>query len=407
VEENRFALEAIKARLEYGDLAGKKEGALSEEMQTLEILNESSAEILDKITGGKLHSDESVKELMETLERKVQASQRLSEGQSTHKAPDFGEDSNAIRKLDVLGKISSKTRGEKTYLSQYEVIPFLGMTLSHQIARQLEKFYPTDGHTVGRFGKINRIKTYQTAVVREGKIPPENIAKDDIRVYPKEENSFILLITDFSTSMRDMLPANNLSKLDGALLSVLGLFYYFRQQNLLARRRKFEMVLFPITTDLAKTMRKYYRLKSRLDVEDLLKNAKAQGYTPITDTVLNAAEWTRKVRMQDRELHLVIVTDGRPNVSSSKAAKLTPPPRLPRTLCDVYWRELCSALWELKNSQPPWGISYIQIGTEKELSMLEKHVRMYLKSITKPVLLRAEDIGALGNKIAKEVHKNA
>ncbi|MHA2498439.1 MAG: hypothetical protein ACXAEL_02620 [Candidatus Hodarchaeales archaeon] len=198
-----------------------------------------------------------------------------------------------------------------------------------------------------------------------------------------------------------------MSKLDGALLSVLGLFYYFRQQNLLARRRKFEMVLFPITTDLAKTMKQYYRLKSRQDVEDLLKNAKAQGYTPITDTVLNAAEWTRKAKIQDRELHLAVVTDGRPNVSSSKAAKLTPPPRLPRTLCDVYWRELCSALWELKTSQPPWGISYIQIGTEKELSMVEKHVRMYLKSITKPVLLRAEDIGTLGNKIAKEVQKNA
>ncbi|MHA2495119.1 MAG: hypothetical protein ACXAEI_06510, partial [Candidatus Hodarchaeales archaeon] len=356
---------------------------------------------------GKLHSNESVKELMEALERKVQASQPSSERQNIHKAANFGEDSGAIRKLAVLGKISSKTRGEKTYLSQYEVIPFLGMILSHQIARQLEKFYPTDGHTAGRFGKINRIKTYQTAVVREGRIPPENFAKDDIRVYPKEENSFILLIADFSTSMRDMLPATNLSKLDGALLSVLGLFYYFRQQNLLARRRKFEMVLFPITTDLAKTMKQYYRLKSRQDVEDLLKNAKAQGYTPITDTVLNAAEWTRKAKIQDRELHLAVVTDGRPNVSSSKAAKLTPPPRLPRTLCDVYWRELCSALWELKTSQPPWGISYIQIGTEKELSMVEKHVRMYLKSITKPVLLRAEDIGTLGNKIAKEVQKNA
>ncbi|MHA2272476.1 MAG: hypothetical protein ACXACI_11480, partial [Candidatus Hodarchaeales archaeon] len=129
-------------------------------------------------------------------------------------AANFGEDSGAIRKLAVLGKISSKTRGEKTYLSQYEVIPFLGMILSHQIARQLEKFYPTDGHTAGRFGKINRIKTYQAAVVREGKIPPQIFAKDDIRVYPKEENTLILLVADFSTSMREKLEGENLSKLE-------------------------------------------------------------------------------------------------------------------------------------------------------------------------------------------------
>ncbi|MHA2497558.1 MAG: hypothetical protein ACXAEI_18980, partial [Candidatus Hodarchaeales archaeon] len=92
VEKNRFALDAIKARLEYGNLAGKTEGAINEEMQTLEILNESAAEILDKITGGKLHSNESVKELMEALERRVQASQPSSERQNTHKAANFGED---------------------------------------------------------------------------------------------------------------------------------------------------------------------------------------------------------------------------------------------------------------------------------------------------------------------------
>ncbi|MHA2231446.1 MAG: hypothetical protein ACXAB4_03040 [Candidatus Hodarchaeales archaeon] len=408
VEDNRFALEALKARLEHGNLTGGGQGALEEEMLTREIIDESATEILNKIKSGNLHDNESVKNLVKSLAEKERAAHSSSENPPTHGIPSVRGDSDAINELESLGKIPSKAGGEKSFLSQQEIIPFLGTVLSHQIARQLEKFYPTDGHSPGKFGKINRLKTYQTAVARKGEIPPENFIESDMRVYPKEENSQILLITDFSTSMRDSLPSTKLSKLDGALLSVLGLFFYFRQQNLLARRKKFETALFPITTDLAKTMKKFYRLSSRQDMEDLLKNAKAQGYTPITDTVLDAADWVRTTRIRNREMHLVIITDGKANVSSPRAANLKPPPTLPRTLCDSAWRELSSVLWELKNhTKPTWGITYIQIGTENELSMLEKHVRAYLDRITKPILLRSEDIGTLGKRIASEVQRFA
>ncbi|MFX0113126.1 MAG: hypothetical protein ACFFB3_01120 [Candidatus Hodarchaeota archaeon] len=408
MEENRFALDAIKARLEHGDLMGKEQAALEEEMQTMEILNSAAAEILNKIKGGNLHDSESVEDLMNNLEKKTRAAHSPHESSAIHQVPGLEGNGDPIKRLEILGKISSKVGGEKSFLSYHEIIPFLGMLLSHQIARQLEKFYPTDGHTPGKFGKINRVKTYQTAAVRRGEVPPKGFTEDDIHVYPKEENSLVLLITDFSTSMRDKLPATNLSKLDGALLAVVGLFYYFRQQNLLARRRKFEIVLFPITTDLAKTMKEIYLIKSRRDIEDLLKNARAQGYTPITDTVLNAVDWVKRAKTRDRELHLVIVTDGKANVSSKRAFKLKPPPSLPRILVDPHWRELSSVLWELKNHrQPAWGISYIQIGTEKELSMLEKHAKAYLFGITQPVLLRSEDMGSLGKKIASEVQRYA
>jgi hypothetical protein len=408
IEENRFAIDAIKARIEHGDFMGKEQAALEEEMQTMEIINSSAAEILSKIKEGNLHDSESVEKIMNNLEKKARAARSPRESPTFHETPGLGEGTDPIKRLAVLGKISSKVGGEKSFLSHHEIIPFLGMVLSHQIARQLGKFYPTDGHVRGRFGKINRAKTYQTAVTRRGEIPPKGFIEEDIHVYPKEENSLVLLITDFSTSMRDALPATNLSKLDGALLSVVGLFYYFRQQNLLARRRKFEMVLFPITTDLARTMKDLYLIKSRRDIEDLLRNARAQGYTPITDTVLDAADWVKRAKIRDRELHLVIVTDGKANVSSKRAFKLKPPPNLPRILGDPHWKELSSVLWELKNhSQPTWGISYIQIGTEKELSMLEKHVKAYLFGITQPVLLQSEDIGFLGKKIASEVQRYA
>jgi len=407
LEENRFALEAIKSRLEHGDLMGTEGGALAKEMQIREILDENAQDILQKINDGKFDSKKSVSDLMDSLEERLRTSHSTTAYKDVHRIPVAHGDSNPIRKLSILEKIPTKVAGGRSFLSQHEIIPLLGTTLSSRIVKQLSKFYPTDGHEPRKFGKINRSMTYRAAIVRHNEVPPKDLSKDDLRVHPTEENTWILLLADFSTSMRDSLPETNLSKVDGALLSVLGLYYYFGQQNLIAGRSKFEMALFPITSDLASGMKSYYRIRTRQDIENLLRNARAQGYTPITDTVLDAVEWTEKLNIRDRELHLVIVTDGKPNVSSSRASKLKQP-FLSRNLCDPAWRELSTVLWHLKNQkQPPWGITYIQIGSKTELSMFERHVRAYLDHITDPILLQAQEIGSLGARIAFEVQRDA
>ncbi|MHA1212436.1 MAG: hypothetical protein ACTSSH_08245, partial [Candidatus Heimdallarchaeota archaeon] len=139
--------------------------------------------------------------------------------------------SESLRTLEELTDIEITDRfGHKIRIKREEVMDFLGNQLGNWLARQLPA-RPIADTIVRPRGKIHKKKTFEHSILTSQKIPPSSIDIDDIVVMKKDRNAQIYLIVDTSQSMRNVVRNTHFSRLEGALLTSLAIFYYFKKQG--------------------------------------------------------------------------------------------------------------------------------------------------------------------------------
>ncbi|MCE7734993.1 MAG: VWA domain-containing protein [Candidatus Heimdallarchaeota archaeon] len=331
---------------------------------------------------------------------------------------EFGELKAAktiLNQLNTITDIEIKDQfGRQRRVSRNDVLDVIGSVLGNMLMRQVS-LWPVDNIMPRPRGRLQRKKTYKAAIAREGKIPPSTIKNEDIRVVDKDRLSLVYFIVDMSESMGKSVFKGGLTRLDGALLTSLGLFYYFKLLNRRKRREfdSFKMHIVPVTKNP-------YVISDNKKFEDFLLNAEAKGKTRLvhaTQTAINHLNDSYKDNSYD--VQLVYLTDGRPNVvfdSSIPGYRLSSLKNFfekSDTKTPVKTQECMIQLNQifnyLKNSRERnWNISYFLMASQKLLRTgFYAETKEMLSGISRPITLDPTEVDQLGRRILKETIVNA
>ena len=242
-----------------------------------------------------------------------------------------------------------------------------------------------------------------------------DLKNEDIRVIDKDRLSLVYFIVDMSESMGKSVFKGGLTRLDGALLTSLGLFYYFKLLNRRKRREfdSFKMHIVPVTKNP-------YVISDNRKFEDFLLNGEAKGKTRLvhaTQAAVNHVHDTYKDNNYD--IQLVYLTDGRPNVvfdSSLPGYSLKSLKNffaMSDTKTPVQTQECMIQLNQifnfLKNSQDRnWNSSYFLMASQKLMRTgFYEETKAMLSGITRPITLDPTEVDQLGRRILKETIVNA
>jgi hypothetical protein len=297
--ENALAINNIRRKLLVTPLTAMEEEDLIQELEILEYIgNNALPDALLKVNIGELQTQEEIEQF-------IQNHIKGYEGTAEYKK----QLTESLRTLEELTDIEITDRyGHTMRIKREDVMDFLGNQLGNWLARQMPARPSTDTIVRPR-GKVHKKKTYQHSILTSQAIPPESIDVDDIVVMKKDRNAQIYLIVDTSQSMRNIVRNTQFSRLEGALLTSLAIFYYFKKQGRTRRTAKkaFKTAVVPIT-------KHRHIISSEGQLENFLLTARARGRTPTSQAVQTAINHARvKKNTQDRDIHLIIVTDGRPN----------------------------------------------------------------------------------------------
>ncbi|MBN1329701.1 MAG: hypothetical protein JXA54_09535 [Candidatus Heimdallarchaeota archaeon] len=397
--ENAVAVKNIQRRLLITPLTPLEEEDLIRELDILEYLgNNALPDALLKVNMGELQTKEEIEEF-------IQKHLKGFEGSAEYKK----QLSESLRTLEELTDIEITDRfGHKMRIKREEVMDFLGNQLGSWLTRQLPARPITDTIVRPR-GKIHKKKTFQHSILTSQHIPPKSIDLDDIVVMKKDRNAQIYLIVDISQSMRNVVQNTHFSRLEGALLTSLAIFYYFKKQGRTRRsnQKAFRTAVVPISK-----ARKIVSTDSEL--ERFLLTATAKGRTPMSASLKAAIEHARiKKNTQDRDIHLIIVTDGRPNelipgYEPKSSASLLNYFEEERDDIDPVSRncylELNSLLKEATRDQSKtWKVSYFLIGSERmKYTDIWQDTRRALRGITYPVIIDPSRMDELAKTIVME-----
>ncbi|MHA1305518.1 MAG: hypothetical protein ACTSPI_17600, partial [Candidatus Heimdallarchaeaceae archaeon] len=258
-------------------------------------------------------------------------------------------------------------------------------------------------------GTIRLPETYKSAVISSQSIPPTRIKQEDIVRVKKDRRSLVYFLVDLSQSMQKEVFEGGMSRLDGALLTALSLYYYFKMANRRKRKRfdMFKLAVVPI-------IKNPFVVDDDDKMEELLLNAKAKGRTHTVKSVLTAIEHAKaQYRDKDIDVQLTIVTDGMPNIpvypfeyKTSAALKQyfneIDTKTKPETIeCLVQLNAIFNTL--KADHTRNWNISYFLMGTEAlRKKEIFSHTKQMLKGITKPILINPAKIDKLGEQILRE-----
>ncbi|MHA1220576.1 MAG: hypothetical protein ACTSQB_02470, partial [Candidatus Heimdallarchaeota archaeon] len=397
--ENAVAVKNIQRRLLVTPLEPLEEEDLIRELDILEYLgNNALPDALLQVNMGELQTQEEIESF-------IQKHLKGFEGTAEYKK----HLSESLRTLEELTDIEITDRfGHKIRIKREEVMEFLGNQLGNWLARQLPA-RPISDTIVRPRGKIHKKKTFEHSILTSQKIPPSSIDIDDIVVMKKDRNAQIYLIVDTSQSMRNVVRNTHFSRLEGALLTSLAIFYYFKKQGRTRRsnQKAFRTAVVPIS--------KGKRIvSSESDLERFLLTARAKGRTPMSASIQAAINHAKiKKNTQNRDIHLIIVTDGRPNelipgYDTRPSASLTNYFADERADIDPVTRncylELNSLLRNTTRDQSrTWKVSYFLIGSERmKLTDIWQDTRRALRGTTYPVIIDPSRMDELAKTIVTE-----
>ncbi len=397
--ENAIAVNNIRRKLIVTPLEPLEEEDLIRNLEILEYLgNNTLPDALLKVNMGELQTKEEIEDF-------IQKHLKGFEGTAEYKK----QLSESLRTLEELTDIEITDRfGHKMRIKREEVMDFLGNQLGNWLARQMPA-KPTTDTIVRPRGKIHKKKTFEHSMLTSQTVPPKSIDIDDIVVMKKDRNAQIYLIVDTSQSMRNVVEGSHFSRLEGALLTSLAIFYYFKSQGRSRRtnQKAFRTAVVPISKSRRVVSTEY-------ELERFLLTATAKGRTPMSASIKSAINHAKvKKNTQNRDIHFIIVTDGRPN-------ELIPgyDPTPSRSLLSYFeeerdsidpvtrncYMELNSLLRDVTRDQSrTWKVSYFLIGSERmKLTDIWQDTRRALRGITYPIVINPSRMDVLAKTIVTE-----
>lgn len=321
-----------------------------------------------------------------------------------------------LNQLNDITDIEIKDKfGRKRRISRSDVLEVIGNVLGNLLMRQTS-LWPVDDILARPRGRIHLKKTYREAIIREAKLPPTEILSEDIRVIDKDRLSLIYFIVDMSQSMSRAVYTGGLTRLDGALLTSLALYYYFKLLNRRKRREfdSFNMHVVPVT----KTP---FVISDDSKFEDFLFNAEAKGKTRLVHACYTAMRHVQEnYKDNSYDVQLVFLTDGRPNVPFEGELPGIISKELKNyfgksntTQCPINVQECMIQLNQLfmnlkRKRDRKWNIAYFMMAGKKfKDSSFYFDTKAMLAGISKQIIIDPTEIDTLGKRILQETIVNA
>ncbi len=398
--KNAVAVDNIVQKIMNTFLIAEEEERLVNEMKLLRFIGERILpDVLERVNRNELQTVEDILKYIQDLLKELKQEGTVDLQQLAEKLSQLTE----IVDIEIIDAFGRKKR-----ISRESVMDLLGKILGRYLMKQIS-VAPIDEVQKRLHGTIRLKETYKSAVLSSQTIPPTEVKQEDIMRIKKDRRSLVYLIVDMSQSMKKTVFEGKMSRLDGALLTSLSLYYYFKMIN--RRRRKrfdmFKLAVVPI-------IKNPFVVDDDKKMEQLLLTAEARGKTHMVQSILKAIEHAKKQHTdKDIDVQLTIVTDGMPNVpvypfNFKKSQELKKYFNEIETKTNADTRECLQQLNAIFSSLKAdrsrnWNISYFLMGTEalrnKEIYI---HTKRMLKGITKPILVDPAQIKNLGEQILRE-----
>ncbi len=398
--KNAVAIDNILQKIMNTFLTAEEEERLLNELKLLRFIGDHILpDVLERVNRNELQTVEDILQYIQELLRELKY-------EGTIDIQQLAEKLNQLK--DIVDIEITDAFGRKKRISRENVMDLLGRILGRYLMKQIS-VAPIDEVQKRFSGSIRLKETYKSAVLRSQMIPPTSVKQEDIVRVKKDRRSLVYQIVDMSQSMSKTLFEGKMSRLDGALLTSLSLYYYFKMLNRRKRKRydMFKLAVVPIRK--GPTV-----IDDDKKMEHLLLTADAKGKTYMVQSVLKAIEHARKQHLDKNiDVQLTIVTDGMPNVpirpfgfKTSKGLKRYFDEIETKTKPDTIecLIQLNGIFSSLKNDRSRnWNISYFLMGTEAlRKKELYSHTQRMLKGITKPILIDPAQINKLGEQILRE-----
>ena len=397
----RMASLNIREMLQTTALSAEREEELVEQLMVYRFMLERTLpEALELVNEDKLLTAE---DILKFIQKHIKLMQEVY-GRTLEKALSIMNQLEEITDIEVRDQFGRKKRIQRS-----DVLDVIGRALGSFLMRQAT-FRPVDDVDNRPRGRVLAKKTYRAAMMRSGRVPPNDIAEQDIRVVNKDRLSLVYFIVDVSQSMGKRVFSGGLTRLDGALLTSLGLFYYYNLTNRRKRREfdSFQMHLVPVV-ELP------YVIEDKKKLEDFLFAAEAKGKTRLVHALNTVVRHVKEAHKDnDYDVQIIMLTDGRPNVPFEGKV----PGFRDKFLKEYFRRESkttntdsIECMMQLNqyfnylrlSKDREWNISYFLMAREKfRESNLFKDTQEMLKGITRPILIDPTEVDKLGAKIIRE-----
>ncbi len=320
-----------------------------------------------------------------------------------------------LNQLNSITDIEIKDQfGRKRRISRSDVLEVIGDILGNMLTRQTS-LWPVDNIQARPRGRIHLKKTYREAIMREIKVPPQEIHNEDIRVIDKDRLSLVYFIVDMSQSMSKMVYKEGLTRLDGALLTSLGLFYFFKLFNRRKRREfdSFKMHMVPV-------VKTPHVISDNNKFEDFLFSAEAKGKTRLVHACYSAIRHVQEnYKDNSYDVQLVFLTDGRPNVPFEgilqglnsneliRYFKNSDSTKTPSNVqkCMIQLNQLFNYLRSSRDRN--WNITYFMMaGAKFRGSSFYQDTKAMLAGICRPIIIDPTEVDTLGRRILQETILN-
>ncbi len=398
--KNAVAIENIIQKIMTTFLTAEEEERLVNELRLLRFIGDRVLpDVLERVNRNELQTVEDILKYIQELLSHLKQEGNIDLQQLAEKL-------NQLK--DIVDIEITDAFGRKKRISRESVMDLLGRILGHYLLKQIT-VSSIDEVQKRPQGTIRLKETYKSAILSSQTIPPSSVKQEDIVRVKKDRRSLVYLIVDMSQSMKKSVFEGKMSRLDGALLTSLSLYYYFKLINRRKRKRydMFKLAVVPI--------RKNPKVvDDDKKMEQLLLTAEAKGKTYMVQAVLAAIEHAKRQHLdKDIDVQLTIVTDGMPNVPVFPFTyKISQ--ELKKYFAEIQTKtkyetiecltQLNAIFRSLKNDRGRnWNISYFLMGTEslrnKEIYI---HTKQMLKGVTKPILIDPAQIKNLGEQILRE-----
>ncbi|MHA1396738.1 MAG: hypothetical protein ACTSSG_05700 [Candidatus Heimdallarchaeaceae archaeon] len=398
--KNAVAIENIIQKIMTTFLTAEEEERLVNELRLLRFIGDRVLpDVLERVNRNELQTVEDILKYIQELLSHLKQEGNIDLQQ-------LAERLNQLK--DIVDIEITDAFGRKKRISRESVMDLLGRILGHYLLKQIT-VSSIDEVQKRPQGTIRLKETYKSAILSSQTIPPSSVKQEDIVRVKKDRRSLVYLIVDMSQSMKKSVFEGKMSRLDGALLTSLSLYYYFKLINRRKRKRydMFKLAVVPI--------RKNPKVvDDDKKMEQLLLTAEAKGKTYMVQAVLAAIEHAKRQHLdKDIDVQLTIVTDGMPNVPVFPFTyKISQ--ELKKYFAEIQTKtkyetiecltQLNAIFRSLKNDRGRnWNISYFLMGTEslrnKEIYI---HTKQMLKGVTKPILIDPAQIKNLGEQILRE-----
>lgn len=314
---------------------------------------------------------------------------------------------------DIVDIEITDAYGRKKRIKRENVMDILGKMLGNYLLKQIS-IAPIDEVQKRPRGTIRLRETYKSAIISSQHIPPTEVKQEDIVRVKKDRRSLVYFLVDLSSSMKKEVFEGRMTRLDGALLTSLGLYYYFKLLNRRKRKRydMFKLAVIPIRKNPIV-------VDNDEKMERLLLSAEAKGKTYTVHSVLKAIEHAKSQFLEKNiDVQLTIVTDGMPNVPyypfrykinedlRQYFATISTKTKPETIECLLQLNAIFRYLKTDKTRN--WNISYFLMGPESLRSKeIYAHTVRMLKGITSPILIDPSQIDKLGEQILRESIANA